>query len=105
MGVRGLKGGSWGYTFYGLNACNTDPGGLNDESYVFGGRLCRAFASDGWHPVKTPYYVLLYEYCMMLSPKKLYAIILLIIGGGVGMGGIFLIIGKYIGKNKARIQK
>ena len=105
VGVRGLKGGSWGYTFYGLNACNTDPGGLNDESYVFGGRLCRAFASDGWHPVKTPYYVLLYEYCMMLSPKKLYAIILLIIGGGVGMGGIFLIIGKYIGKNKARIQK
>ena len=105
VGGRGLKGGSWGYTFYGLNACNTDPGGLNDESYVFGGRLCRAFASDGWHPVKTPYYVLLYEYCMMLSPKKLYAIILLIIGGGVGMGGIFLIIGKYIGKNKARIQK
>ena len=43
VGNRGLRGGSWGYTEYGLFAGNTDPGGINDEIYVFGGRIARAY--------------------------------------------------------------
>ena len=102
VGIRALKGGSWGYTFYGLNACNTDPRGLNDESYVFGGRLCRALTSDGWHPADTPPLILLYEYCMMLSPKKLYMIILLSAVILVGIGGVSFALGRRIGKNKVK---
>lgn len=48
VGTRGLKGGSWSYTSFGLNACNTDPGGINDRSYVFGGRLCMSYDKMGW---------------------------------------------------------
>jgi len=40
-GERGLRGGSFSYTETGLHAGNCDPGGLNQESYVFGGRLAR----------------------------------------------------------------
>ena len=105
VGIRGLRGGSWGYTSYGLNACNTDPGGLNDESYVFGGRLCRAATSEGWHPVKTPIMDLLYEYCMMLSPKKIYMIFLLLVVILIGIGCISFIVGRYVGKHKERRQK
>ncbi|KRP35938.1 MAG: hypothetical protein ABS34_09580, partial [Opitutaceae bacterium BACL24 MAG-120322-bin51] len=46
VGNRGLRGGSWGYTEYGLFAGNTDLGGLKDEIYVFGGRIARAYEGD-----------------------------------------------------------
>ena len=48
VGTRGLRGGSFGYTELGLHACNCDPGGLNERTYVFGGRLARAVDADGW---------------------------------------------------------
>lgn len=41
IGVRGLRGGAFGYTETGLTASNTDSGGLNDELNVFGGRIAR----------------------------------------------------------------
>ncbi len=40
-GIHGLRGGSFGYTQVGLHAANCDPGGINEESYVFGGRLAK----------------------------------------------------------------
>lgn len=54
VGQWSLRGGSFGYTEFGLHACNTDPAGLNDRSYVFGGRLARAVSQKGWRSVPTP---------------------------------------------------
>ena len=46
VGIRGLRGGSWGYTEYGLFAGNIDSGGIKDEIYVFGGRIAKAYTGD-----------------------------------------------------------
>lgn len=77
VGERALRGGSWGYTSYGLHACNTDPGGINDESYVFGGRLCRAVDAGGWQEIKAKsnYGTRLYQYFLQISPKKFYMLL------------------------------
>lgn len=69
VGSRGLRGGSWSYTSYGLNACNTDPGGLDNSGYVFGARLCMATSDAGWHLVKTPLLDRFYE-SILLMPRK-----------------------------------
>lgn len=82
-GNRGLRGGSWSYTQFGLNSCNTDPGGLDNCGYVFGARLCMAVDDAGWQPVATPLYIRLYEYILLLSmPKILLTVIV----------GVFLLI-------------
>lgn len=77
VGIRALRGGSWGYTSYGLHACNTDPGGINDESYVFGGRLCMAVDSEGWQKTATnkDNWMALYQYFLQISPKKFYMLL------------------------------
>jgi len=41
VGVRALRGGSFGYTEIGPHASNCDPGEISERSYVFGGRLAR----------------------------------------------------------------
>lgn len=69
-GIRGLRGGSWSYTAYGLNACNTDPGGINDKSYVFGGRLCMSVDEEGWKPVKKSCSQSLYEFVLLLPKSR-----------------------------------
>ncbi len=86
IGNRGLKGGSWSYTSFGLNACNTDPGGINDRSYVFGGRLCRSVDESGWQPASKSFSQSLYEFVMLLSPKKIIFILFFLIG----MGGVLV---------------
>lgn len=43
-----LRGGSFSYTEYGLSSINEDPGGINDISYVFGGRLARSIGEEGY---------------------------------------------------------
>lgn len=93
IGNRGLKGGSWSYTAFGLNACNTDPGGINDRSYVFGGRLCRSVDESGWYPASKPFSQSLYEFVMLLSPKKIIFMLFFL----VGMGGVLmcLVIGMF----------
>lgn len=48
IGHRGLRGGSWSYTEYGLNAVNIDDGGIDGKLYVFGGRLCRCYDNEGY---------------------------------------------------------
>jgi len=75
VGVRGLKGGSWSYTEYGLNALNTDPGGINDVSYLFGGRLCKAFDKAGWQPSDKDAFTLIKQYVSQLSTKRLIIVI------------------------------
>lgn len=77
VGVRGLRGGSWSYTEFGLNACNTDPGGINDRSYVFGGRLCMASdKTNGWQPIHKPLTQTIHEHILLLSEKQACAFIL-----------------------------
>lgn len=89
VGSRGLRGGSWSYTFYGLNAVNTDPGGLDNSGYVFGGRLCMSASDEGWQPVNTPLPDRLYEY-VFLMPKKhlLVCLILTALLSVIGVVGI-----------------
>ena len=50
VGIRGLRGGSFGYTELGFHASNCDPGGIDDISYVFGGRLARRVEGTGSFP-------------------------------------------------------
>ena len=69
VGSRGLRGGSWSYTHYGLNAVNVDPGGLDNYGYVFGARLCMAASDDGWYSVDTPISTRIYE-AILLVPKN-----------------------------------
>lgn len=78
VGSRGLRGGSWSYTFYGLNAINTDPGSIDNSGYVFGARLCMAVDKDGWHPVKTPITEEIYEFVMLMPERHLLFAICLI---------------------------
>lgn len=85
IGNRGLRGGSWSYTAFGLNACNTDPGGINDRSYVFGGRLCKAVEESGWYPVSKPLGLSLYEFVVLLSPKKIFFIMFIFVGMGIAL--------------------
>ena len=96
VGSRGLRGGSWSYTFFGLHACNTDPGGLDDYGYVFGARLCMAADNNGWQPVATPLYVRLYECILLLSMPKMLVIVaaglLMIICGSVSF--IYLLVSR-----------
>ncbi|WP_294554179.1 SUMF1/EgtB/PvdO family nonheme iron enzyme [uncultured Bacteroides sp.] len=70
VGCRGLRGGSWSYTAYGLNSINIDPGGLDDFNYVFGGRLCKAINENGWQPVEKSVIEKLYKWWLLLSPMK-----------------------------------
>ena len=69
VGSRGLRGGSWSYTHYGLNAVNVDPGGLDNYGYVFGARLCMAASDDGLYSVDTPISTRIYE-AVLLVPKN-----------------------------------
>lgn len=69
VGTRSLRGGSWSYTDYGLNACNMDPGGLDNFCHVFGARLCMSTSVSGWQPVRTPMPTVIYEK-ILLMPKK-----------------------------------
>lgn len=84
VGNRGLRGGSWSYTFYGLNSCNVDPGGLDNNGYVFGARLCMSANEDGWQPVSTPIQERIYESIMLLPKSRVLilvgAVALLFIG-------------------------
>ena len=77
IGSRGLRGGSWSYTFYGLNAVNTDPGGLDNSGFVFGARLCMSTSDKGWQPVKTPLLTRLYEYVLLMPKNHLLLTLLL----------------------------
>lgn len=75
VGCRGLRGGSWSYTAFGLNACNTDPGGIDDRSYVFGGRLCMAVDEIGWQPIYKSTLQSVYEFVVLL-PKSIILLVL-----------------------------
>ena len=77
VGTRCLRGGSWSYTDYGLNACNMDPGGLDNSCHVFGARLCMSASVSGWQPVSTPITTVIYEK-MLLMPKKHFLLGLLV---------------------------
>lgn len=69
VGQRALRGGSWQYTQQGLNAENEDPGGINDKSYLFGGRICCALDSAGYKPVDIAFSQKLYQW-VVTRPKK-----------------------------------
>ena len=77
VGSRGLRGGSWSYTNYGLNAINMDPGGLDNSGYVFGARLCMAISDEGWQPVDTPIMTRIYEYIMLMPQRHLLLVLAL----------------------------
>lgn len=49
--TKGLRGGSYGYTFRGLSGMNRDPGNPSHNYSVYGVRLARAIDADGWQPV------------------------------------------------------
>lgn len=57
----GLRGGSFGYTETGLHAGNEDFAEIGIRSYVFGVRLAKAAAAEGWAPVETPFSAALTE--------------------------------------------
>lgn len=67
-----LRGGSFSYTEYGLSSINEDPGGINDISYVFGGRLARISQDTGYIYIpmngKNYYYYIISQFYQ--SPKK-----------------------------------
>ena len=86
VGSRGLRGGSWSYTSYGLNAVNTDPGGINDSGYVFGARICKSITAEGWKPVKTSLVARLYEYLLTIPKNHLIFLV-------VGLSTIVLLSG------------
>lgn len=71
VGVRALRGGSWQYTEYGLNAVNEDPGGINNKSYLYGGRLCKSFEPEGYMAVDSPLYLRFYNYLILMPPKHI----------------------------------
>lgn len=79
VGCRGLRGGSWSYTSYGLNASNTDPGGIDDISYVFGGRICKAVDENGWQPVAKPLLQSIYEYVILLPKSRIIFVLAIFI--------------------------
>lgn len=71
VGTRALRGGSWQYTELGLNAVNEDPGGINDNSYLFGGRIAMAASPDGYCEVDEPITETLYHRILMTSQKRM----------------------------------
>lgn len=75
VGTRALRGGSWQYTEYGLNAVNEDPGGIDDNSYLFGGRIAMAASPSGWQPVSAPLATRIYNKVMTMGQKRLLAIL------------------------------
>lgn len=97
VGSRGLRGGSWSYTMFGLNACNTDPSSLNYSGYVFGARLCMAMDAAGWKPVDTPWMDALYERVMVM-PKKHIVFAILLVGfvAVVGFMGAAVALALYV---------
>lgn len=72
VGIRGLRGGSFGYTEFGLHCLNTDPGGINDESYVFGARIARAYDMHGFEKVNDTLLDFLYDKFLQLGLKKIF---------------------------------
>jgi formylglycine-generating enzyme required for sulfatase activity len=47
--VKGLRGGSFGYTYRGLHSSTLDPGDPRDEYYIYGARIAKAFDVNGFH--------------------------------------------------------
>lgn len=74
VGNRALRGGSWSYTEFGLNALNEDPGGNGGPTYLFGARIAKAANQDGYVPVSTPITDRAVIGIKMLSSKKLIAV-------------------------------
>ncbi len=50
--VKGLRGGSFGYTYRGLHANTLDPGDPRDEYYIYGARIAKAYDNRGFHKTK-----------------------------------------------------
>lgn len=80
-GQRALRGGSWQYTEWGLNSVNEDPGGINDKSYLFGGRLCKAVSPNGYSEVKKPISYDFYVWVHNLPLKHLFYGTIAIVSG------------------------
>lgn len=76
VGVRGLRGGSFGYTEFGLHCLNTDPGGINDESYVFGVRIAKAYETAGYERVNETFLGWAYNSIVKIGYKKAFVAIL-----------------------------
>ena len=94
IGSRALRGGSWQYTEYGLNAVNEDPGGINDKSYLYGGRICMAVDSVGFKKTSIPFCDKLYKQIALIPRKHfiymvLFGICLMIILFGVSIYSIY----------------
>ena len=68
-----MRGGSWQYTEYGLNAVNEDPGGINDNSYLFGGRIAMAASPQGYEEIKEPVADRIYHQVMKASQNRIVA--------------------------------
>jgi len=54
--VKGLRGGSFGYSFRGLSGANIDPGDPSHSYAVYGIRLARGVDEKGWKPVAAQIY-------------------------------------------------
>lgn len=76
VGQRALRGGSWQYTEQGLNAMNEDPGGIDDRSYLFGGRLCMAAnMEEGFRDIRSSTVDKLERQISLMPKKHLLALI------------------------------
>lgn len=71
VGVRALRGGSWQYTEYGLNAVNEDPGGIDNKSYLYGGRLCKAADKQGYDAADKDFTDSIYKYIYTLPRRHM----------------------------------
>jgi formylglycine-generating enzyme required for sulfatase activity len=52
--TKGLRGGSFNYTWRGLHAANLDPATPDQAYFVHGGRLARSVDTNGWSPADPP---------------------------------------------------
>lgn len=96
-GCRSLRGGSWQYTEYGMNAINEDPGGINDKSYLFGGRLCKSYDNDGYENIENSFADDIYLKIHLMSKKQLLLIVSLLsaLCFGVLILSCYLIVKRY----------
>jgi formylglycine-generating enzyme required for sulfatase activity len=103
VGTLALRGGSFSYTEYGLNALNEDPAGIGESSHLFGARIAHAVDSNGYQPIADAFTDKLTSDIKQLSNKKLLIIFgLILLLATVGIIFIFSRIYKFICSNISR---
>ena len=102
VGNRALRGGSFGYTEFGLHAMNIDPGGEDEESYVFGGRLARRAVGVIGFPEMTMQEKLNFYFRTMTPRAWLIASVLITLLGSLKLVMGYFYLKKFFSKCRTR---